>query len=123
MTNTRNTPVEALEYALPVRVVEYALREGSGGQGRHRGGDGIRRTFEFLAPATVTVNSERRLYPPYGLLGGAPGKVGANRLIHDGRESEIGAKASVQVRPGDRVVIETPGGGGWGDPAGVEERE
>ena len=114
MTNTRNTPVEALEYGLPVRVVEYALREGSGGVGRYRGGDGIRRTFEFLSSATVTINSERRTYAPYGLQGGQPGRVGVNRVIRDGAETVVGAKVTMQVNPGDRVVIETPGGGGWG---------
>jgi N-methylhydantoinase B len=114
MTNTRNTPVEALEYALPVRVLAYALREGSGGQGRCRGGEGIRREFRFLAPAAVTVNSERRARRPYGLQGGEPGRPGANRVVRDGVERAIGAKAAVHVRPGDRLVIETPGGGGWG---------
>jgi N-methylhydantoinase B len=114
MTNTRNTPVEALEYGLPVRVLAYALREGSGGEGRYRGGDGIRRAFEFLSPATVTINSERRAYGPYGLQGGGPGQVGINRLIQDGDETVVGSKVTVQVSPGDQVVIETPGGGGWG---------
>jgi N-methylhydantoinase B len=114
MTNTRNTPVEALEHGLPVRVIEYALRAGSGGVGRYRGGDGIRRAYEFLAMVTVTINSERRVYRPYGLQGGAPGQVGVNRLIQDGEEIALGGRASVQVRPGDRLIIETPGGGGWG---------
>jgi N-methylhydantoinase B len=114
MTNTRNTPVEALEYGLPVRVLAYALREGSGGEGRHRGGDGIRRAFEFLSPATMTINSERRTYAPYGLQGGGPGQVGINRVIQDGVETIVGSKVTVQVSAGDRVVIETPGGGGWG---------
>ncbi|MCK4314135.1 MAG: hydantoinase B/oxoprolinase family protein, partial [Anaerolineae bacterium] len=114
MTNTRNTPVEALEYGLPVRVLEYSLREGSGGVGRYRGGDGIRRAFEFLSPATVTINSERRIYGPYGLQGGGPGQIGINRVIRGGVETIVGAKVAVQVNPGDRVVIETPGGGGWG---------
>jgi len=114
MTNTRNTPVEAMEYSLPVRVVGYSLRESSGGGGRYRGGDGIRRAFEFLAPATVTINSERRIYAPYGLQGGEPGRVGVNRLVHDGAETIVGSKATARVNPGDRVVIETPGGGGWG---------
>jgi N-methylhydantoinase B len=85
MTNTRNTPVEALEHALPVRVIEYGLREGSGGDGKHRGGDGIRRVYEFLAPATATINSERRIYAPYGLEGGEPGQVGRNLLISNNR--------------------------------------
>jgi N-methylhydantoinase B len=114
MTNTRNTPVEALEYGLPVRVLAYSLREGSGGVGRYRGGDGIRRAFEFLSPATVTINSERRTYGPYGLQGGGPGQVGINRVIRDGVETIVGSKVKMQIDPGDRVVIETPGGGGWG---------
>ena len=78
MTNTRNTPVEALEYALPVRVNAYRLREGTGGAGLHRGGDGILREYEFLAPARVTINSERRIIAPYGLQGGDVGERGAN---------------------------------------------
>jgi N-methylhydantoinase B/oxoprolinase/acetone carboxylase alpha subunit len=97
-----------------VRVLEYALREDSGGEGRHRGGDGIRRAFEFLSPATMTINSERRTYAPYGLQGGGPGQVGINRVIQDGVETIVGSKVTVQVSAGDRVVIETPGGGGWG---------
>jgi N-methylhydantoinase B len=114
MTNTRNTPVEALEYVLPVRVVEYSLRDDSGGAGRYRGGAGIRRTYEFLAPVTATINSERRISRPYGLHGGESGQSGANRLIRDGVETDVGGKCNLQVRAGDRVIIETPGGGGWG---------
>lgn len=110
MTNTRNTPVEALEYALPVRVLEYSLREGSGGAGQARGGDGIRRIYEFLVPATVTINSERRIQAPYGLAGGLSGQRGHNSV--GGREA--GGKFTGPVEPGDQVVIETPGGGGWG---------
>jgi N-methylhydantoinase B len=114
MTNTRNTPVEALEQDLPLRVEAYALRDGSGGGGQHCGGDGIRRTYRFLAPATVTINSEHRRTAPYGLHGGAPGQPGRNLLIRDGTEYPLEGKASFQVAPGDRLVIETPGGGGWG---------
>jgi len=114
MTNTRNTPVEALEHTLPVRVVEYGLRDGSGGAGRYRGGDGIRRVYEFLAAATVTIHSGRRVHGPYGLQGGAPGAVGVNRLIRAGVETLLGGQATVQVEPGDRLIVETPGGGGWG---------
>jgi N-methylhydantoinase B len=114
MTNTRNTPVEALEYDLPMRVLEYALRDGSGGRGQHRGGDGIRRVYEFLSPATVTVNSERRLCGPYGLQGGEPGAPGSNRVVQSGSERIVGCKFAAQMAPGDRVIIETPGGGGWG---------
>jgi N-methylhydantoinase B len=114
MTNTRNTPVEALEHGLPVRVIELALREGSGGAGRGRGGEGIRRTFEFLAAAAVTINSERRVRGPYGLNGGEAGQAGRNRLLRGDEEIELRGQAALQVEPGDRLVIETPGGGGWG---------
>jgi N-methylhydantoinase B len=114
MTNTLNTPVEAIEHSLPVRVLEYRLRDDSGGAGKFRGGDGIRRVFEFLAPATITLNSERRIYAPYGLRGGEDGARGENRLVQQGVEHIIGGKFTAQVGPGDRVIIETPGGGGWG---------
>jgi N-methylhydantoinase B len=116
MTNTRNTPVEAIEHALPVRVTAYALRDGSGGEGRFRGGHGIRRAYEFLEEAMVTINSERRLEGPYGLRGGEAGKTGINRLIQDSGERVIGGKATVHVKAGDGLVVETPGGGGWGSP-------
>lgn len=117
MTNTLNTPVEALEYTLPLRVLEYSLRDGSGGRGRHQGGSGIRRKYEFLQTATVTINSERRLNGPYGLQGGKPGKTGANTLIKsDGKARRLKGKETVQVEAGDRLTIETPGGGGWGKP-------
>ncbi len=116
MTNTRNTPVEAVEYDLPVRVTAYALRDGSGGRGRFRGGDGIRRVYEFLEEATVTINSERRTGGPYGLWGGEPGRPGANRLIRDDEEIVLGSKTTLRVTSGDRLVVETPGGGGWGSP-------
>ena len=114
MTNTLNTPVEALEYSLPLRVLRYQLRDGSGGGGRHRGGDGILREYELLVPATVTLNSERRLRAPYGLKGGAPGERGLNTVIRDGRSEAVGGKYSAALAAGDRVLIETPGGGGWG---------
>lgn len=115
MTNTRNTPVEALEYALPLRVLEYGLRDDSGGAGLHPGGAGIRRVYEFRVPATVTVNSERRRHGPYGLQGGEPGRPGANQLIRsDGRRETFGGKFTTAVQPGDVLVVETPGGGGWG---------
>lgn len=116
MTNTLNTPVEALEYALPIRVLEYGLRDASGGVGQHRGGDGIRRKYEFLHPATVTINSERRIHGPYGLRGGQPGKVGVNTLIErDGTARHLKGKETIQVAPGDKLTVETPGGGGWGE--------
>jgi len=111
MTNTRNTPIEALEYSLPMRVLEYGLRDNSGGAGHHRGGDGIRRVYEFLTPATITTNSERRIDAPYGINGGAPGQVGVNTVA----QKQVSGKWTGQVQPGDQVVIETPGGGGWGE--------
>lgn len=114
MTNTRNGPVEAIEYALPIRVREYRLRDESGGSGVHRGGDGVRRVYEFLVEAQVTINSERRLRAPYGLSGGQAGQMGRNLLLRDGVETVLGGKCAVRVYPGDQIVIETPGGGGWG---------
>jgi len=112
MTNTRNTPVEALEMRFPVRVRRYALRRGSGGRGRRRGGDGLVREFEFLAPARVTLLTERRRHAPWGLAGGGAGAPGENRL--NGRP--LPGKVSLEVGPGDRLAIATPGGGGWGRP-------
>jgi N-methylhydantoinase B len=117
MTNTLNTPVEALEYAYPLRVRRYALRQGSGGAGLHRGGDGLVREIEFLCPATVTILSERRRTTPYGLHGGKPGKRGRNLLLHRGQEAEMPGKCEIQVEPGDLLSLRTPGGGGWGQAA------
>jgi N-methylhydantoinase B len=116
MTNTRNTPIEALEHELPVRAARYAIRKNSGGGGRHAGGDGIVREIEFLAPATITLLGERRRRPPYGLCGGGPGAPGRDVLIRDGVETDLPAKTTLAVHPGDRIRIETPGGGGWGRP-------
>jgi len=120
MSNTRNTPVEALEYAYPIRVERYALRRGSGGEGRHRGGDGLVRALRFLAPATATLTSERRRRAPYGLAGGAPGAPGRNVLIRrnsllrDAEPTDLPGKVTLALQPGDVLHIETPGGGGWG---------
>ena len=114
MTNTLNTPVEAIEYTFPMRVLEYGLRDKSGGKGKCRGGDGVRRTYQFLSPATVTVNSERRINTPYGLHGGKPGQPGVNQLEQNGKTCKLGGKHSIQVKEGDKLIIETPGGGGWG---------
>lgn len=116
MTNTLNTPVEALEYAYPLRVRRYGLRDGSGGAGRHRGGDGLVREIEFLCPATVTILSERRRTAPYGLRDGKPGKRGRNLLIRQGQEHDLGGKTEARVEPGDVLSLRTPGGGGWGPP-------
>ncbi len=115
MTNTLNTPVEALEYAYPFRVTEYAIRRGSGGSGRFSGGDGLIREIELLADAEVTILSERRQQPPFGLQGGEPGQPGSN-LLRDGDNFErLPGKFSRRVRAGCRLRVETPGGGGWGD--------
>ncbi len=122
MTNTRNTPVESLENYLPVRIRRYCLRPGSGGAGRFRGGEGIIREFEFLAPARVNILSERRVFAPYGLRGGKPGRKGVNTLIEDGRKRDLGDKISLRVKAGDRLVLETPGGGGYGRPGKKAKR-
>ena len=114
MTNTLNTPIEALEMTLPVRVAEYSLREDSGGEGKFSGGDGVRRVYEFLDSATITFNSERRRLAPYGLQGGKSGKLGKNTLIRQGKSEIVDAKHTTRVESGDQVIIETPGGGGWG---------
>ncbi|HEX2027545.1 MAG TPA: hydantoinase B/oxoprolinase family protein [Nitriliruptorales bacterium] len=115
MTNTRNTPVEAFEVAYPVRVVEYRLRDGSGGAGRYRGGDGLRRTLEVLGErATCSLLTDRRRRGPWGLDGGEDGAPGRNLLLRDGEERTLPSKVTVTLRRGDRVVVETPGGGGYG---------
>lgn len=115
MTNTLNTPVEALEYTLPMRVLRYGLRDNSGGDGEHRGGDGIIREYEFLVPTTITLNSERRLRAPYGINGGGEGKKGVNTIVKDGQPETVSGKYTAHLDAGDHVIIETPGGGGWGD--------
>jgi N-methylhydantoinase B/oxoprolinase/acetone carboxylase alpha subunit len=114
MTNTLNTPVEAFEHQFPVRVESYHVRRGSGGAGEHRGGDGIVRELRFLAPAEVTILSDRRQRGPWGLAGGKPGKPGRNTLIRRGRKTILPGKTRIEVREGDLLRIETPGGGGWG---------
>ncbi len=115
MTNSLNTPVEALEHSYPFRVTRYQVRRGTGGAGRHRGGDGIRRDIEVLTPAHITILSDRRVHPPYGLAGGKPGAVGRNVLIDpSGTEQELPGKASVQVVAGTTISVRTPGGGGYG---------
>lgn len=116
MTNTLNTPVEALEHAFPLRVRRYALRGGSAGEGRHRGGEGVVKEIELLGDATITLLSDRRKSRPFGLQGGGPGAPGRNRLLRGKKETELPGKCSVEGRAGDRLVIETPGGGGWGEP-------
>ena len=114
MTNTLNTPVEALEAAYPLRVVEYRVRRGSGGKGRHRGGDGVVRTVEVLGETTATLLSERREIAPPGAAGGGEAKPGENRLLRQGRARKLPAKVTLTLEPGERLQILTPGGGGWG---------
>jgi len=116
MTNTMNTPVEALEAYYPLRVRRYGVRRGSGGAGRHRGGDGVVREIEFLATAEVTLLAERRRVAPYGLAGGGPGATGRDWIVRDDRRRRLPAKTSLMVGAGDRLRIETPGGGGFGRP-------
>jgi N-methylhydantoinase B len=115
MTNTLNTPIEAIEATYPFRIVGYSIRGGSGGDGQHRGGDGLRRIYEFLEPAEVTLMTERRKHAPWGLAGGSPGETGKNVLLRrNGERVELPAKATFAVEAGDSVVVDTPGGGGWG---------
>jgi N-methylhydantoinase B len=115
MTNSLNTPAEALEYSYPLRVRQYSLRPGSGGEGRHRGGDGIVREIEVLTDAEVTLLSDRRLRGPWGLSGGADGSPGtASVLRQDGSVEKLPGKSNVRLRRGERIRIESPGGGGWG---------
>lgn len=121
MSNTRNTPVEALEYSLPLRLVEYRLRHGSGGYGRYRGGDGLVRTMQFLCPVTITLTGERRQRGPYGLQGGQPGRPGRDSLVRDGQATSLPGKTSAQLQTGDILRIETPGGGGWGEDSMIPE--
>jgi N-methylhydantoinase B len=110
MSNTLNTPIEALELEFPLRAVEYALRRGSGGTGRQRGGDGVVRELEALDEMRFSLITERRRHAPPGAEGGEPGRPGRNLLNGE----ELPPKASGTLRPGDRLRIETPGGGGHG---------
>ncbi|MBN2141467.1 MAG: hydantoinase B/oxoprolinase family protein [Desulfovibrionaceae bacterium] len=118
MTNTLNTPVEALEYAYPLMVLGYGLNRGSGGRGRHRGGDGLFRELAILSECEVTVLSERRRNAPYGLLGGRPGRPGRNIVSGPGGARVMPGKFQARLRPGETLRIETPGGGGYGPEVG-----
>lgn len=117
MTNSLNTPVEALEYAYPLRVWQYAIRRGSGGAGQHTGGDGVVREIEILTDAQVTLLSERRRFAPYGLAGGLPGQCGEAelQLASGALEKSLPGKFSRPLQVGDRIRIKTPGGGGFGN--------
>ena len=114
MTNTLNTPIEALERELPIRIDEYSIRKGSGGSGKYKGGNGITRGYKFLSDARVSLITERRKFAPYGVYGGSPGKKGRNTLIRNNKLNILPAKVSLGVKKGDNLRIETPGGGGWG---------
>ena len=116
MSNTLNTPVEALEYAYPMRITAYRLRDNSGGSGAFQGGDGLVRAISFEVSTDVTLLTERRSTTPYGLQGGEPGKRGENRLQHEGQEIILPGKVHFRAASGDRLTILSPGGGGWGKP-------
>ncbi len=115
MTNTENTPIESLDSHFPFRVERYTLRRGSGGSGRYPGGEGIEREIRFLAPATLSLMGDRRRNQPWGLAGGGPGAPGEDWLIRgNGSRERLAAKSTTFVHPGDRLLVLTPGGGGWG---------
>ncbi|MGQ9475919.1 MAG: hydantoinase B/oxoprolinase family protein [Actinomycetota bacterium] len=117
MTNTMNTPVEAMEFEYPVRVLRYAIARGTGGRGRFRGGDGLERHIQFLEPARLTLLSDRRRRGPYGLAGGNPGSPGEDFILRkDGRRERLPSKVETWVEAGDVLAIRTPGGGGFGTP-------
>jgi N-methylhydantoinase B/oxoprolinase/acetone carboxylase alpha subunit len=114
MSNTRNTPVEGIEHYLPVRIRRYGLRRGSAGSGAFAGGEGIVREYEMLTDTSVTILSDRRRYAPYGARGGESGGRGRNTLLRDGKQRRLPGKVQLQLRAGDTLRIETPGGGGYG---------
>lgn len=121
MSNTLNTPVEAFEYAYPMRITRYQIRDHSGGRGAARGGDGLLREITFEVPTEVTLLTERRRLAPYGLHGGEQGACGENRLLHEGKETLLPGKVHFRALPGDTLTIASPGGGGWGE--AVEEHD
>ena len=120
MSNSLNTPIEALEHAYPFRVTHYSIRRGSGGRGEHRGGDGLRRDIQLLGDARVTLLSDRRLRGPSGACGGEDGAPGVNVLIRGGAEEPLPGKVTFQAVAGDVVSIRSPGGGGYGTPPAGE---
>jgi N-methylhydantoinase B len=115
MTNSLNTPVEALEYAYPFRMISYAIRRNSGGGGKHRGGDGLTREIELLGNAQVTLLADRRNIGPWGLVGGDAGAKGNTTIINNGEEQLLPGKCTSELPAGTRICIESPGGGGWGE--------
>ncbi len=114
MTNSLNTPVEALEYAYPFRMIQYALRRNSGGAGKHRGGDGIIRELEILGDAQVTLLADRRKIQPWGLAGGESGASGQTTILRDNTKQNLSGKCTRELKAGTRICIESPGGGAWG---------
>ncbi len=124
MSNTRNTPVEILELTYPITIEEYALVDGSQGAGRWRGGAGVRRRYLLHEAATLTLSSDRSISRPWGLAGGEPGRAANNyRIRPNGRRVPLPSKVSCQTAAGERIVIETPGGGGFGDERAREEQQ
>ena len=124
MTNTQNTPIEALERAYPKKVLRYRLRRGSGGAGLAPGGEGIERDLQMLEAVTVSLITERRVSQPWGLWGGEPGAVGENWLLpgaDEARAERLPDKCTIQMHAGDVLRMLTPGGGGWGRPPGPVE--
>jgi N-methylhydantoinase B/oxoprolinase/acetone carboxylase alpha subunit len=125
MTNSKNTPVEALERAYPLRVLRYRLRRGSGGGGLAPGGEGIERDLLVLVDVTLSLITERRVSRPWGLAGGEPGATGENWLLPGGdeqRAERLADKCTIRMRAGDVLRMLTPGGGGWGSPRGRAPR-
>jgi len=117
MTNSRMTDPEVLEARFPVLIREFSIRRGSGGDGFHRGGNGVVRRIEFRAPMTAAILSNNRLTEPFGLHGGAPGRAGRNYVARkDGQTEAVDSVEELQLETGDTLVIETPGGGGYGEP-------
>ncbi|MBW1803728.1 MAG: hydantoinase B/oxoprolinase family protein [Deltaproteobacteria bacterium] len=114
MTNTLNTPVEIIEYQFPFQITEYSIRKGSGGPGKCSGGNGIVRSFKFNAPCSASLLTERRIIRPYGLDGGKDGLAGGNWLVRGGNKAKLPGKCDLDLKKGDILLIETPGGGGYG---------
>jgi 5-oxoprolinase (ATP-hydrolysing) len=122
MTNTAITDPELLELRYPVRLEQFAIRRGSGGSGQFRGGEGVVRELTFLEPVSVSIVSQHRNEGPYGMAGGEAGSPGRQRLVRAaGGTLELEAVGGCEAAPDDRLILETPGGGGWGRPAAKEE--
>ncbi len=121
MTNTAITDPEMLEWRQPVRLVRFSVKTGSGGEGLYRGGDGVRREIEFLESAQLSILSQHRVFGPFGMEGGGPGSPGRQWVVRStGAIEALPSIAAADLEPGDRIVIETPGGGGWGQAKSVK---